>query len=359
MHPFVATYGNDIILSWTERVAAGHALRYARWDGTGWGTTGTVATGANWFVNWADFPSVVVLDNGTWAAHWLQRSGPGRFAYDVLVATSADGTAWSDPVRPHADATETEHGFVSIFPHAGAGAIVWLDGRHFVDGEHGAATNEMQLRFTTLRHTGRSTETGAEILLDDRICECCQTAAVVTARGPVVFYRDRLPGEIRDISVTRMVDGTWTQPQRVHEDGWSINACPVNGPAADAVGDDIAVAWFTEADATPRVHLAFSTDAGATFGAPIGRVDVLFLDRDRALVVWLERAGEDAEIRGRIIARNGSAGASAPLVATTAGRAGGFPRMAKRGSDVILAWTEPGETSRIRAALLPFGTAGR
>jgi hypothetical protein len=45
----------------------------------------------------------------------------------------------------------------------------------------------------------------------------------------------------------------------------------------------------------------------------------------------------------------------APLTATTAdtSRAGGFPRLALLGDLLFLAWTEPGEPSRIRTATLP------
>ena len=70
--------------------------------------------------------------------------------------------------------------------------------------------------------------------------------------------------------------------------GWlAATACPVNGAVA-AAGERVAVAWFTGADKTPRVKLAFSNDAGETFGQPVavddgnptGRVDVLLLVAD-------------------------------------------------------------------------------
>jgi hypothetical protein len=371
--PFAASRGNTVILSWTEAVTGGHTLRFAEFDGENWAEPRTVTEGANWFVNWADFPSVVALDDERYAAHWLQRSGPGRYAYDVVIATSGDGGAtWSTPTRPHRDGTETEHGFVSLFPLGSGAAAVWLDGRTFAEAADAPAVKEMQLRFATLEHHRDAAEAshasgltvaGAEELLDARICDCCQTAVALPSSGPVVFYRDRSPGEVRDISYTRMVGNQWSTPRPIHEDGWVINACPVNGPAADADGDHVVVAWFTGASDTPRVRVAFSTDGAATFGPPIpvddgqpiGRVDVLFLRNGAALVVWIERVGEDAEIRGRVVDRDGARGESAALTTTTAGRSGGFPRMARMGDDVFLAWTEPGEASRIRAAVLPFG----
>ena len=46
--------------------------------------------GYDWFVNWADVPSVVRLANGTLAGHWLQKSGADTYAYDVRLAYSHD-----------------------------------------------------------------------------------------------------------------------------------------------------------------------------------------------------------------------------------------------------------------------------
>jgi hypothetical protein len=353
--PFAASWGDDVLLSWTEPADGGHALRFAVWDGIAWTEPRTVARGSDWFVNWADFPSV--LADEQLVAHWLQRSGPGRYSYDVMLTHSSDGGAtWSPPVRPHRDGTESEHGFVSLFPHDGATGVIWLDGRRFVDGPDGPATREMMLLSTTYGAAGL----GDEVAIDDRVCECCQTAVASAARGPVVVYRDRSPEEVRDIAVSRFIDGTWSAPRRVHADNWVINACPVNGPAIDARDDDVVVGWFTAADETPRVRIAFSSDGGASFdapvtiddGHPVGRVDVLFVADRQALVVWLERIGEDAEIRGRLVRSDGRTGSSASLASTTAGRAGGFPRMARRPGQVLLSWTEPGEPSSVRAAVI-------
>jgi hypothetical protein len=355
--PHVSEAGSGAILSWVEPDSAGHVLRFARWDGAAWSEPGVVARGDGWFVNWADFPSVIALDDNHLAGHWLQRSGAGTYAYDVMLSRSSDGgSTWSQPIRPHADATPTEHGFVSMFPVEAGLGVVWLDGRRFAADGDAPATNEM-----TLRYSAFGADTGSvETVLDDRACDCCQTAAAMTARGPLVAYRDRTDGEIRDIAVTRLVDGEWTEPRTVHADDWHIDACPVNGPQADAQGDDVVLAWFTAAQDTPRVHVAFSRNAGETFdvpmridgGDPLGRVDVLLLDDARALVVWLERTAEGASVNGRIVTHDGRSGATLAIAQTLAQRPSGFPRMARYAGGVLLAWTEPGDTSRVRAATL-------
>jgi hypothetical protein len=351
-----------IYLSWIEPHGDGqHAVRFARWEDAGWSEPRTIAVGSNFFVNWADFPSVVALPDGRLAAHWLVRSGPGTYAYDVHIAQSADGGRnWSTGLVPHRDGTQTEHGFASLFP-AGDGRLsaVWLDGRNFADaaGEEGHGSGaEMTLRYTTISADG---VLDGETVLDERICDCCQTSVALTSQGPLVAYRDRSPDEIRDISVVRRISGQWTAPQAVHRDGWHIPGCPVNGPAAAARGERVVVAWFTAADENPRVHLAISADAGATFGAPvrvddgdpIGRVDVVMLDNGDALVSWLERVGEGAEIRLRRVSAAGEARESWLIGGTSAARASGFPRMARSGDTLVFAWTEPGEPSQVRTAI--------
>ena len=358
--PHLAASDAEIFLSWTEPLPAdsGHALRYATWNGDGWSEPHTVASGRNWFVNWADFPSVVPVGANAVLAHWLQRSGPGTYAYDVMMKRSSDGgVTWSQPFRPHTDSTQTEHGFVSIFPHgAGAGAV-WLDGRQFSDASGHSARNEMTVRFAAIGDNGALSQESA---LDLRACDCCQTAAALTSRGPLVAYRDRSPDEIRDIAITRHIDGAWTEPRILHADNWEIPGCPVNGPQADAEGDNVVIAWFAAPVDSARVQVAFSADAGATFtepvrvdeGNPVGRVDVLLLDDARALVIWLERAGEAAEVRGRMVSRDGSIGDSRVFAAVTAQRASGFPRMARLGDRVVIAWNEPGQPGAVRAATL-------
>ena len=403
-----AAADGQVYLSWFEPLGDGrHALRFSVMDpgaggvlgdlgstdaapapGTGaagssanagsptWTPPRTIVTGDDFFVNWADFPSMFELADGTLAAHWPRRSGEGTFEYDVEVAWSPDGgDTWSEPVIPHRDGTLSEHGFVSLFPwEDGSLGAVWLDGRHYVgwDEEAGAPSGEgrpdhpeMTLRFTTLTPTGL----GPEKLLDGRICECCQTSAAITSRGPIVVYRNRTEDEIRDTWTVRYVDGAWTEPAPVYEDGWEIRACPVNGPMVAADGDRVAVAWFTAAHDQPRVRLAFSHDAGESFeypvqvddGDPMGRVAVTLLDDGDALVTWLERTGDDAAVRIRRVTPDGTLGPSETVALSSPARASGFPRMARSGDHLVFAWTDilGEEGSRVRTAVARVpGTGG-
>jgi hypothetical protein len=312
-------------------------------------------------VNWADFPSVAVLRNGTLAAHWLVKSGSSTYAYDVNVSQSKDGKSWSKPIVPHRDNTQTEHGFVSMIPLSdGRLGAVWLDGRNMKNmkesDEHAPAPESMTLRYATIDANGNLSD---EAELDERVCECCQTSAALTSDGPIVVYRDRSPTEVRDIYMVRQVNGSWTKPQAVFADNWEINDCPVNGPAVAADGARVAVAWFTSVANAPRVKIAFSQDAGATFSQPIqvddgenvGRVDTLLLPDGSALVCWLAGNVEGGAIKVRRVRSDGRVGPPTVIAQTDISRSSGFPRMARLGDQVHFAWTEFGKPSRVSTAV--------
>lgn len=352
-----------IILSWVEKVGEKrYALRMASRNQTTWDEPRTIGEGENWFVNWADFPSVISLNDGSLAAHWLVRSGTATYAYDVNIALSKDaGKTWSKPIVPHLDNTQTEHGFVSLVPLAdGRLGAVWLDGRNMKDmkdqhGEGKPLPVSMTLRYAAIDGSGNISD---DAQLDERVCECCQTSAAVTSDGVFAVYRDRSQNEVRDIYSVRQAGNAWASPQAVNADNWEINGCPVNGPSVAADGRNVVVGWFTGAGGAAHVKVAFSTDAGATFGGPIqvddgetqGRVDVVLLPDRSALVCWLAGTPEGGEIKVRRVEANGALGPAAVIAKTDISRSSGFPRMARLGNEVHFAWTEFGKPSRIRMA---------
>ena len=352
-----------VYLSWIEPAGDDrHAFRFSVWNEAAWSEPRTIATGSDWFVNWADLPSVAALADGTLAAHWLVKSDPKTYAYDIHLAVSRDGgETWTKSGTAHTDGTHQEHGFVSLVPMPeGEFVIVWLDGRQ-MEQDGGAMT----LRTAVVSPTGR---VASERLVDDRVCDCCQTDAARTPDGSVlVVYRDRSPEEVRDILSSSLQGGNWSTPRLVHSDGWEIHACPVNGPALAIAGDRVATAWFTVTQETARVRLAFSTDGGLSFGEPIridtgdpiGRVDLTALGDGSVLVSWMERAGEQADILVRRVSPSGEADPVRVVTRTSSARSSGVPRMARMGDDVLVAWTEAGEPSRVRTALLERPTRNR
>lgn len=134
--PQMAVTGNRAVLSWIERAGARTTLKFAERTASGWSAPRVVASGEDWFIHSADVPSVVRLDDGSFAAHWLQNKGTNPEAYDVRLAFSTnDGATWTAPVTPHHDDTESQHGFASLFQMPGAGlGVVWLDGRAMPSG---------------------------------------------------------------------------------------------------------------------------------------------------------------------------------------------------------------------------------
>ena len=203
-------------MSWIETVDEGHSLRFSTLGDQGWSAPQTIATGDDWFVNWADVPSIASSSDGSLAAHWLERMGDGAYAYGVRISLSRDGGAhWSDPVWLHADRNPTEHGFATLVPVAPRRfTAVWLDGNAL------SSRREMELRSVTFDDRGVFEE---EVVIDSRVCECCTTAAAATKAGAVlVAYRDRSADDIRDIFVSRGRGDSWSAPKTCHDDRWKI-----------------------------------------------------------------------------------------------------------------------------------------
>ncbi|MDX1582868.1 MAG: sialidase family protein [Thermoanaerobaculia bacterium] len=356
--PFLAS-GSDgsVLMSWLEPAGEAWALRFARYAGAEWSEAVTIEERTDFFVNWADFPSIVETPKGNLVAHWLQKSGDAPYAYDVKLAFSSDGgETWSESATLHDDEVITEHGFVSLVPEGGGEdtvAAIWLDGRKMTGEGHGDGSGAMTLRFARIHPDGSITDRSE---LDDRVCECCQTSMVQSDGRLVAIYRDRSENEIRDIGIVREQPDGWSEPEIVHADGWEIAACPVNGPQIDAAGENVVIAWYTAASEEDRVHAAFSTDGGTTFGERIridagealGRVDTVLLDDGRAIVVWLASAGGEGRILARSVDREGRLSSVKTLGRSASSRASGFPRMTVADRHVLVAWTEPGERARVR-----------
>jgi hypothetical protein len=344
-------------LSWIEPVDSSRdAFQYAAFDGSSWSEPKTVATGTDWFVNWADVPSLRPLPDGRHVAHYLESSGPGVFAYDVRLTQATPDGNWQPAVTPHRDGTPTEHGFVSLLPWQDDVLAVWLDGRQMDPDAGGHGGGPMTLRSALLTPDGQIEQA---TLLDDRVCECCPTSAVRTAEGALVAYRNRSANEIRNIGLIRF-DGTqWSDPYLLHDDGWQINGCPVNGPALAANGARVVAAWFTAPDGSPRVQAAFSDNSGRRFGDPVvidgnrptGRVDVVLLDDGSALVSWIGQDEDGSALRVRHVQPDGIAGRPRTVATVSRSRATGMPRMVRAGDRVYWAWVgERGEASQVQVA---------
>ncbi len=369
------TADGRLLLSWISSIPGRrNALQFVSLSTNGrWQSAPrTIAVGETLAANWANIPHITATPDGTLWVHWLQRIGEG-YAADIALSRSTDaGFNWSPPVLVNDDGTATEHGFASLWSTGnGALGIAWLDGRaNATDADatahqHAAKAHEHGGRGTQVRAAvfDANLERSGEQVVDPLACDCCQTAVAMTARGPVLFYRDRTDDEIRDIVATRLTDGTWSEPKPVHADGWKIEGCPVNGPSAAADGNNVVVAWYTGANDTPTVLAARSGDAGDSFYPPVvleqgrpvlGRVAVA-VDAHQAWLLWIR---EDANGQSLWLSRR-----SPDLqreyqrlqVAELQGRgnATGFPKIVLRGSAAHIVWTDVADgTPRLHGAIV-------
>ncbi len=351
------TPARDVVMSWLEPAAEGrHALKFASLEGERWSPAKSLADSGDWFINWADFPSVTPITATDWVAHWLVKQTGGTYSYDIALAISRDaGATWGAPLTPHDDGTPTEHGFVTLFPWADGFGAVWLDGRKTKLDPGG-----MTVRYARIGFDGAIRENGE---IDDLVCDCCATDVALAAAGPVATYRNRTADEIRDIAVSRYADGAWQPPVILGNDHWHIPGCPVNGSTIAARGERVVVAWYTAPDRKRRVQLAWSVDGGRTFGAPVvieegavsGNVDVDLLADDLAVVSWTAKAGDGpGEIRLRRVPFKGEPGPVQVIAKSTVSRGSGFPQMIHGRDRLVYAWTEPGEPAQILTAWSPL-----
>jgi hypothetical protein len=135
-----------------------------------------------------------------------------------------------------------------------------------------------------------------------------------------------------------------------------VKCWPINGPAVNARGRDVAVAWFTAKTGEGHAFVAFSHDAGRTFGLPVrvddvaslGRLAVEVLPDGSAAVTWVEFVNQHSQFKLRTVASNGDRSAGLTVSETAGNR---YPRLAHVRDELLFAWTETGnDVSRIRTA---------
>ena len=358
--------GNDgrAWLTWLEPRADGSkALMVVAREKGVWLTPRLVVQDTNLLANWADVPTVAESPKGVLAVAWLRKAA---HSYGIRLASSKDGGAtWGPVVTPHTDGTDTEHGFVSFIVDPDSLSLVYLDGRKYALAD--SSQHDMQLMRTGLRQDGTAHR---ELALDEKICDCCQTSAVVTGETTLIAYRNRTDAEIRDVYVQRIAHGVVFPGVPVHTDEWHFPGCPVNGPSLTARGATAVVAWFTAARDSARVRLAWSSDTGMTWGPPVevhersgregatgrpeGRVQVVMTPQGDALVSWVEGRGDGSALVVRRIGRDGRKGAPVELASVPGGkRAAGFAKMVALENEALVAWTDP-TAKRVRTAVIRF-----
>jgi hypothetical protein len=325
------------LLSWVEpSKAGGYTLRYAGRRGAAWTEARTIAAGRKLWRHPAEMPGMVSLSDGTLLAHWVEKGNDSSDAENILVSSSKDGVKWSAPLMAHHDRSPVQHGLVSIAASGPQEAsLLWLQA---LKGEDGPVS----LMRTVVGADGKEIR---EEQLDNDTCSCCPTSTVKTAKGLLVAYRDHTPQDIRDIAILRFEGGKWSASKILYPDKWEINACPVNAASASAKDNRVAIAWYTEANDSPRVQVVFSSDAGATFSKPtkvstgdtLGYASTALKDDGSALVSWIEEGAGAASALVRTVSPTGVAG---PILKIAEGSRTslGYPKLLRSGSDTWIAW---------------------
>jgi hypothetical protein len=327
----------SVLLSWVEPSKDGAAsLRYAVRKGQTWSEARTIASGRRFWRHPAEVPELMALPDGTLLAHWVENGKDSTEAEYIFVSTSRDGTKWSEPAMAHKDRSPVQHGLASaIASGPNEASIFWLQA---LKGEDGPVS----LMRTLVGADGKEIK---EEQLDADVCSCCPTSVVKTAKGLLVAYRGHNSKDIRDIAILRYENGKWSQSKILYPDKWEINACPVNAASAAAKDNRVAVAWYTEADDKPRVQVAFSSDAGATFTKPVaintgdalGYASTALNGDGGAIVSWLEEGQNNARVMVRVVS---AAGAPGPALKVAEGprQSLGYPKLIHVGNDTWIAW---------------------
>lgn len=344
--PSLVSWNSSLSLSWVsfnEQKKA--SLNLSRFIDGKWIKPQTIATGSDWFVNWADFPAHAINGNLILTSY-LKKSASGTYNYDVVLSLQKlSGEKIKEDFILHSDGVKSEHGFVSIIPNDNHGFYVtWLDGRNTVEKKLDGHHKPMTIRFAEITARGGVIN---ESELDSATCDCCQTSIAANKKGPIVVYRDRDKKEVRDIYITRQINGAWEAPSPVHKDGWIINGCPVNGPKVAVNSNNLAVSWFTVSNENPIVNLSFSKSNGDSFGTPIkindhdaiGRVDIAFLNEQEVIVSYLEGDDVGTYLKIKKVSIDGKVSEPITISKIDGGRNTGVPQLEIFNSEIFIVWT--------------------
>ncbi len=327
----------NIYASWIENKEQA-VLKFSKFEEKKWSEPSVMARGTDWFVNWADYPIIISDGRGNLLSHYLKKSASDTYSYNIfLILSNNDGETWRDEFILNADSTNSEHGFVSAIPYKNGFLVSWLDGRNTVSG------GPMSLRAAHINSNGTKLN---EWLVDERVCDCCQTSLAFSKNGPVVVYRNRDENEVRDIAFSQLIGDKWTAPKIVFNDHWEIKGCPVNGPRLASYQDQLAIAWFTSPDGkNGLVKVSMFDHDNNEFKEPIilsdsekaiGRVDIEFSESTELFTTWVE----DNAVMAAKIDTKALTYTAKPIANINSSRKSGFPQMVVSESNLILLYTD-------------------
>jgi hypothetical protein len=283
-------------------------------------------------------------DGGISILYAVGKEVPGeRFPKSALrfIRSTDQGGSWSDP-RTVNDGTEFgSHNFHALTAAPdGSLLATWLDARQGKSGVWMSRSTD----------GGRTWEANRPIY-SDPTCPCCRTAVAVAGDGSIyVAWRAILPGDVRDVVVTRSTDGgkSWAAPVRVRADDWVYPGCPHAGPSleVDAKGA-VHVAWWTGKEGEAGVYSARSTDDARSFAAqPIATGArarpahvQLAVSADNVYLAWDDGLGTIPRVLLRRSIDEGVSFGKASLLSDPE-VAASFPVLAVHHDSVAVAWSQ-------------------
>jgi hypothetical protein len=252
--------------------------------------------------------------------------------------------------------------------NSGRAHAIWLDHRGMAaaksGGEHKGEHDGVAMAQRSGLYYAASGARPRERELFAGVCYCCKTALASGPRGEIVAaWRHVFAGNFRDIAFTVSRDGgkSFAPLARINEDGWSINGCPDDGPAAaiDATGK-VHVAWPTVLGGEEgAIFYASSADARTfatptrvpTLGGPKPSHPFITIDaKGRPVIAWDEVQNGVRRVALRRVARAETAIAFDD--ARVLGE-GSYPVMAAASAGLVVAWTQgPPASATVRVRVI-------
>jgi hypothetical protein len=304
-----------------------------------------ISASENLMVNWADTPRFAVGKDGSSIITWLESNGHG---YGIKYMFSREsGAAYTDAKWLHQDQRGAEHGFVSLVALSDGGFFAaWLQGGDFgVDGVY-----QTSLIGLVINADGSLRE---EFVLDDKVCDCCDTDAEIFSSGNVVVtFRDRNDDEERDIYYVRgnpLEPKSFSAAKSLALDNWKPDGCPVNGPAIASFGRHTSALTYSDKKwSTPRLQIAQSKGGGKKFGIAsilsakdtIGRADIAYLPEGIPVAAWLHTIEDEVWWVAKAVPRKGMPGPRKKISKSSIARNSGFISLASTADGVIACYNQ-------------------
>jgi len=288
----------------------------------------------------------------------------------IKTARSIDGgRTFAEATSLQAAAAAGDRGWqASAMDGRGALHTIWLDHRGMAGAAKGHEAHKGEHDGVAMAQRSAlyyASADGKERELFKGVCYCCKTALAVGPSGHIyAAWRHVFANNMRDIAFTVSRDGgaTFSPLLRVHEDKWSINGCPDDGPAiaVDRAGT-VHLVWPTVLNGSEGALLYATSRDGRTFTAPV-RVPTLGAPKPSHPQIAVDAAGRIMIAWDEVIA--GVRTAAARSVSTRAGKvefgdivrladgASTYPVMAPTSLGWLAAWSTGGPASTVRARLL-------